>query len=95
MAAPVQFELEEFEYVPATAGTALVRVAYEEATKTFWGFYRIKQYVCGRYVTASTETRVAIFTTAKRMVVPDKAEGFDELYRVTILPDGEYEIIPV
>ena len=35
---------------------------------------------------------VAIFTTAKRMVVPDKAEGFDELYRVTILPDGEYEV---
>jgi hypothetical protein len=27
MAAPVQFELEEFEYVPATAGTALVRIA--------------------------------------------------------------------
>jgi len=27
MAASVEFELEEFEYVPATAGTALVRVA--------------------------------------------------------------------
>ena len=27
MAVSVQFELEEFEYVPATAGTALVRVS--------------------------------------------------------------------
>ena len=38
---------------------------------------------------------VAIFATAKRMVVPDKAEGFDELYRVTILPDGEYQVIAI
>lgn len=35
---------------------------------------------------------VAIFTTAKRMVIPDKSEGFDELYRVAILPGGEYDV---
>ena len=35
---------------------------------------------------------VAIFTAAKRMVVPDKAEGYDELYSVRILPDGDYDV---
>ena len=35
---------------------------------------------------------VAIFTKAKRMAVPTLAEGFDELYRVAIRDDGEYEI---
>ena len=35
---------------------------------------------------------VAIFTKAKRMAVPALAEGFDELYRVAIRPDGEYDV---
>ena len=35
---------------------------------------------------------VAIFTKAKRMVMPSAAEGFDELYRVSIREDGDYEI---
>ena len=30
---------------------------------------------------------VAVFTTAKRMVVPTRDEGFDELYRVAIVDD--------
>lgn len=38
---------------------------------------------------------VAIFTKAKRMAVPTVAEGFDELYRVTIREDGEYDVIRV
>ena len=38
---------------------------------------------------------VAIFTTAKRMAPPTPAEGFDELYRVAIREDGEYEITRV
>ena len=38
---------------------------------------------------------VAIFATAKRMGPPTRAEGFDELYRVAIRDDGEYEITPV
>ena len=33
---------------------------------------------------------VAIFTKAKRMVVPTAAEGFDALYRVTIGRDDEF-----
>ena len=35
---------------------------------------------------------VAIFTTAKRMVVPTREEGFDELYRVTIEADGSFAV---
>ena len=37
---------------------------------------------------------VAIFTTAKRMVVPTRAEGFDELYRVAIRADGGFDVTP-
>ncbi len=66
--------------------------------------------VIGYYFTASTREAigrnrgregrqrvpdVAIFTKAKRMAVPTLAEGFDELYRVAIRPDGEYDITPV
>lgn len=35
---------------------------------------------------------VAIFTTAKRMVVPTRDEGFDQLWRVVILPDGGFDV---
>jgi predicted kinase len=35
---------------------------------------------------------VAIFTTAKRLVVPQRSEGFDELYRVRISGEGEFEV---
>jgi predicted kinase len=37
---------------------------------------------------------VAIFTKAKRMVAPAWDEGFDELYRVAIRPDGTFEVGP-
>jgi len=36
---------------------------------------------------------VAIFTTAKRMVVPAREEGFDELYRVAIAADHAFEVV--
>ena len=35
---------------------------------------------------------VAIFTKAKRMVVPVPEEGFDELYAVSIREDGTFEV---
>ena len=35
---------------------------------------------------------VAIFATAKRMAPPASEEGFDELYRVTIRDDGEFDV---
>jgi predicted kinase len=35
---------------------------------------------------------VAIFTTAKRMAVPTRAEGFDELYVVSIQEDGTFDV---
>jgi hypothetical protein len=38
---------------------------------------------------------VAIFTTAKRMVLPTRAEGFDELYRVAIRPEGGFDVTAV
>jgi predicted kinase len=38
---------------------------------------------------------VAIFTKAKRMTAPALTEGFDELYRVKIRDDGEYEVTQV
>jgi predicted kinase len=36
---------------------------------------------------------VAIFTKAKRMVVPARAEGFDELYTVRIRDDGTFAVV--
>ena len=38
---------------------------------------------------------VAIFTKAKRMVVPAREEGFDELYEVSIREDGTFEVRPI
>ena len=38
---------------------------------------------------------VAIFTKAKRMIPPVLSEGFDELYRVAIREDGEYDVTAV
>jgi predicted kinase len=38
---------------------------------------------------------VAIFATAKRMVVPIREEGFDLLYRVAIPAEGGFEVLPV
>ena len=35
---------------------------------------------------------VAIFTAAKRLVVPTMEEGFDELWRVTICTDGGFDV---
>jgi predicted kinase len=38
---------------------------------------------------------VAIFAAAKRLVVPALAEGFDELYRVSIREAGTFEVRPL
>jgi predicted kinase len=35
---------------------------------------------------------VAIFTAAKRLQPPSKAEGFDELWRVTLAPDHSLKV---
>jgi predicted kinase len=35
---------------------------------------------------------VAIFTTAKRLAIPSRAEGFDELYSVAIGQDGGFDV---
>jgi predicted kinase len=38
---------------------------------------------------------VAIFPAAKRLVVPTTQEGFDELWQVTISPDGGFDVAPM
>jgi predicted kinase len=38
---------------------------------------------------------VAIFTKAKRMASPVAEEGFDELYSVSIAPDGDFTVQPM
>jgi predicted kinase len=38
---------------------------------------------------------VAIFTKAKRMVMPTREEGFDELNAVSIREDGTFEVRPI
>lgn len=38
---------------------------------------------------------VAIFVRAKKMVPPTAHEGFDELYSVTIDPDGDFTVQPL
>jgi predicted kinase len=63
--------------------------------------------VVGYYFTASTREAVgrnrgregrarvpdvAIFTNAKRMVVPAREEGFDDLYQVAIIEDGAFRV---
>ncbi len=37
---------------------------------------------------------VAILATAKRLQPPTAAEGFDELHRVHLTDDGEFEVVP-
>lgn len=38
---------------------------------------------------------VAIFTTAKRLIPPQASEGFDELFRVSIRDDGQFDVRPM
>jgi predicted kinase len=38
---------------------------------------------------------VAIFTAAKRMTPPVRDEGFDELHRVSVVPDGGFAVDPM
>jgi predicted kinase len=67
-------------------------------------------HIVGYYFTATTREAVgrnrgregkqrvpdvAIFTKAKRMVVPTREEGFDELQAVSIREDGTFEVRPI
>ena len=69
-----------------------------------------KARVIGYYFTATTREAVgrnrgrvgparvpdvAIFTKAKRMVVPTREEGFDELYSVRIAGEGAFDVTPL
>ena len=85
---------------PAVADrTAIVALARELGARVI-GFYfaATTREAVGRNRGREGRERVpdvAIFTTAKRMAVPTKEEGFDELYRVTIGPEGSFEVTPM
>ncbi|HEY7056334.1 MAG TPA: ATP-binding protein [Vicinamibacterales bacterium] len=73
---------------------AIIRIAQEYGAR-----------VVGTYIEATTREavarnerragrdrvpKVAIFTCAKRLVAPDPEEGFDELHRYRVDPDGRF-----
>jgi len=82
---------------PALADRAEVIAIAREVGARVIGFYfaATTRECLGRNRGREGKARVpdvAIFTAAKRMVVPTCEEGFDELLRVTILPDGQFEV---
>ena len=85
---------------PTVADRALVIAAAHEHGARVIGYYfaaEPREAVGrnrGREGTARVPN-VAIFTTAKRMVVPARTEGFDELYRVTVAAEGGFDVQPM
>ena len=82
---------------PAVADRAdIIRLARELGARVIGYYFAASPRECvgrnrGREGTARVPP-VAIFTAAKRLVVPVKAEGFDELWRVTIRTDGGFDV---
>ena len=85
---------------PALADrAAIVGVAREHGARVI-GYYfeATTREAIGRNRGREGKARVpdvAVFTTAKRMVVPSMSEGFDELFRVSIAPDGGFVVAPM
>jgi predicted kinase len=82
---------------PTVADRALVIAAAREHGARVIGYYFAAdpREAIGRNRRREGQARVpnvAIFTTAKRMVVPQRSEGFDELYQVTIAADGAFDV---
>ena len=85
---------------PTVADRALVIAAAREhgARVTCYYFAATARECVGRNRGREGKARVpdvAIFTTAKRLVAPDRSEGFDELYQVKIAGEGEFEVAPM
>ena len=82
---------------PALADrAAIIDLAHEFAARVI-GYYftAATREAVGRNRGREGKQRVpdvAIFAAAKRMVVPTREEGFDELYRVSIRDDGAFDI---
>jgi predicted kinase len=85
---------------PTAADRALVIAAAREHGARVIGYYFAAEpgEAIGRNRGREGKARVpnvAIFTTAKRMVLPARSEGFDELYEVRIAGDGGFEVKPL
>ena len=85
---------------PTVADRALVIAAAREHGAHVAGYYfaATARECVGRNRGREGKARVpdvAIFTTAKRLVVPAQSEGFDELYQVRIAGEGAFEVEPV
>ena len=76
---------------------AIIRIAHEfEARVIGYYFTASTREAVGRNRGREGKQRVpdvAIFTKAKRMVVPTRGEGFDELYRVGIRDDRSFDVV--
>ena len=85
---------------PTVADRALVIAAAREHGARVVGYYFSAEprEAIGRNRGREGKARVpnvAIFTAAKRMVVPAPGEGFDELYRVTVAGEGGFDVEPM
>jgi predicted kinase len=85
---------------PTVADRALVIAAAREHGARVVGYYFAAEprEAIGRNRGREGKARVpnvAIFTAAKRMVVPETSEGFDELYRVTVAGEGGFDVQPM
>ena len=85
---------------PTVAERALVIAAAREHGARVVGYYFAAEprEAVGRNRGREGKARVpnvAIFTAAKRMVVPERGEGFDELYRVTVAAEGGFDVQPM
>jgi predicted kinase len=85
---------------PSPADRALVITAAREHGARVIGYYlaATTREAIGRNRGREGKARVpdvAIFTAAKRLVVPTQHEGFDELYRVTAAADGAFVVEPM
>ena len=85
---------------PALADRAVIVAAAREHGARVIGYYfeATTREAIGRNRGREGKARVpdvAVFTTAKRMVVPSMTEGFDELFRVSIAPGGAFVVAPM
>lgn len=82
---------------PAVADRAeIINVARQLGARVIGYYFAATARDCvgrnrGREGTARVPP-VAIFSAAKRLVVPTKEEGFDELWQVTIRPNGGFDV---
>lgn len=82
---------------PAVADRAeIIRLARELGARVIGYYFAATARECvGRNRGREGPARVppvAIFTAAKRLVVPAKEEGFDELWRVAMRPEGGFDV---